>query len=331
MAQPLTSARFSQSPATLHRGRQVSGAYDLVALGSPGVTISMPNLAWTPDRHRTARHRTPGLKRSTNPSLQARSSVLPKADQSNAPKVQTANQRHKIKLAPAPVHVQLLHTKEGEVVVPKADNVHHLKKHGPHSAHASARPRHHYHGNRNLHQQKSHVKVHVETEHLNKHGSHPSIGGHHVTSTIHEDSTPMRHHLKHANHRSKHHQKSTGRALAGKRFQHQHKKTGYRTQSHQEADKGQRAKSDSRKKWADKYDELWSLLEGHSKRADPSALPASDDEEHRLPLKVKKRKKATHKHDKKMIFASRALRHGKHRLWQRLFKVLLLATLSPIY
>ncbi|CAH1230051.1 Hypp280 [Branchiostoma lanceolatum] len=32
--------------------------------------ISMPNLAWTPDRHRTARRRTPGLKRSTNPSLQ---------------------------------------------------------------------------------------------------------------------------------------------------------------------------------------------------------------------------------------------------------------------
>ncbi|XP_019617140.1 PREDICTED: uncharacterized protein LOC109464576 [Branchiostoma belcheri] len=43
---------------------------DLVALGSPGETISMPNLAWTPDRHRTARRRTPGLKRSTNPSLQ---------------------------------------------------------------------------------------------------------------------------------------------------------------------------------------------------------------------------------------------------------------------
>eukprot|EP00058_Branchiostoma_floridae_P013706 XP_002599194.1 hypothetical protein BRAFLDRAFT_64452 [Branchiostoma floridae] len=42
---------------------------DLVALGSPGVTISMPNLAWTPDRHRTARRRTPGLKRSANPSL----------------------------------------------------------------------------------------------------------------------------------------------------------------------------------------------------------------------------------------------------------------------
>ncbi|XP_078617050.1 uncharacterized protein LOC144885151 isoform X4 [Branchiostoma floridae x Branchiostoma japonicum] len=280
---------------------------------------------------------------------QARSSVLPKADQSNAPKVQTANQRHKIQLAPAPVHVQLLHTKEGEVVVAKedvpkmehthahrhqphtkrqdqsghmsvnnnklkADNVHHLKKHGPHhSAHASARPRHHH--NRNLHQQ---------------------------------DSPTIRHHLKHVNHHSKtkHHRKSAGHALAGKRFQRQHKKTGYRTQSHQEAvgiesgraeehlgrnngvlinqkaimDKGQRAKSDSRKERADKYDELWSLLEGHSKRGDPSALPASDDEEHRSPLKVKKRKKAAHKHDKKVIFASRALRHGKHRLWQRLFK-----------
>ncbi|XP_078617048.1 uncharacterized protein LOC144885151 isoform X2 [Branchiostoma floridae x Branchiostoma japonicum] len=309
---------------------------------------------------------------------QARSSVLPKADQSNAPKVQTANQRHKIQLAPAPVHVQLLHTKEGEVVVAKedvpkmehthahrhqphtkrqdqsghmsvnnnklkADNVHHLKKHGPHhSAHASARPRHHH--NRNLHQQPQ-MKVHVQRKRPNKHGSHPSVGRHHVNSTVHGDSPTIRHHLKHVNHHSKtkHHRKSAGHALAGKRFQRQHKKTGYRTQSHQEAvgiesgraeehlgrnngvlinqkDKGQRAKSDSRKERADKYDELWSLLEGHSKRGDPSALPASDDEEHRSPLKVKKRKKAAHKHDKKVIFASRALRHGKHRLWQRLFK-----------
>ncbi|CAH1240296.1 Hypp5969 [Branchiostoma lanceolatum] len=267
--------------------------------------------------------------------LPVQSSVLPNselgnADDLNAP--EGANQRHKIKLAPAPVHVKLRRLpKEGEVVVvPKANKVHHLNKHGAHhSAHESVRPRHHrnHNRNRNLRQQKSNGKLHVQTERLNKHGSHPSVG-HHANSTVHRDSTRIHQHLKNAEHRSTHHQKTAGHAPAGKRFHRQHKKTGDRIQSHQEANKpgteGKRTESNAGNVMAEKYDELWSLIDGHHGRKNPLALLASDDEEHRSSVKVKKGKEAALGHRKKVVFASHALRHSKHgRLWQRLFRTIM--------
>ena len=43
---------------------------NLVSLGSPELTILMPCLVRTPDRHRSPESRTPALKPSTNPDLQ---------------------------------------------------------------------------------------------------------------------------------------------------------------------------------------------------------------------------------------------------------------------
>ncbi|KAG8126713.1 hypothetical protein E2320_021784 [Naja naja] len=44
---------------------------NLVALGSPGITILMPNLVRTPDRHSPLQPRTPELKRSASLSLRS--------------------------------------------------------------------------------------------------------------------------------------------------------------------------------------------------------------------------------------------------------------------
>ncbi|XP_066297400.1 uncharacterized protein [Branchiostoma lanceolatum] len=299
--------------------------------------------------------------------LPVQSSVLPNSEIGKAGDLNAsegANQRHKIKLAPAPVHVKLRRLpKEGEVVVvakkdalkiehtgqhhqhhterqdqssptsgknekPKANKVHYLNKHGAHhSAHESVGPRHHrnHNRNRNLRQQKSNGKLHVQTERLNKHGSHPSVG-HHANSTVHRDSTRIHHHLKNAEHRPTHHLKTAGHAPAGKRSHRQHNKTGDRSQSQGETNKleneGKRTESNSGNVLAGKYDELWSLIDGHHDRKNPLALPASDDEEHRSSVKVKKGEKAALGHRKKVVFASRALRHSKHgRLLQRLFKI----------
>ena len=61
---PTTAKRGAFCLLCFHPGPVRPSLDDLVSLGSPGPTISTPGLAWTPDRHRAAKRRTPALKPS---------------------------------------------------------------------------------------------------------------------------------------------------------------------------------------------------------------------------------------------------------------------------
>ncbi|KAL1485792.1 hypothetical protein MTO96_031747 [Rhipicephalus appendiculatus] len=68
---PTTAERGSFCLLRFRPGPVRSSLGDLVTSGLPGVTISTPSLARTPDQHKSTWGRTPSLNPSSSTSLQA--------------------------------------------------------------------------------------------------------------------------------------------------------------------------------------------------------------------------------------------------------------------